>query len=462
MMKISYKGTASKLVAGIVLALAATSASADKASNLDDLLKRVQQGSAQEQTEQRKRERDFNKAKQQQAKALADAKKERARQEAISKKLEAAYSANEIKIANKRQQRDERLGVLKELFGHVKGVSGDLREIIKGSLVSAQYGNRAEFIDGLIDKMGGDTELPSREELERLWAIMQQELTESGRVVKFSATVVTPDGNRTEQEVVRVGTFNIMSNGDYLQFDRETQNLKVLPRQPAGRYTSSAAALQSATSGVTPTGIDPTGPTGGSLLTALIDLPSFKERYWDQGREVGKVIIGLGAIALLISIWRFLVLMAVGAKVSSQLKNADQPKDNNPLGRVLLVGQEHKDKDPETLEMILHEAVLKEGPALEAWSSFIKITSMVAPLMGLLGTVTGMILTFQALTIFGTGDPKAMAGGISSALVTTVLGIVVAIPTIFAYSVVSGRAWKIFHILDEQTAGLIAEQSANK
>ena len=154
-----------------------------------------------------------------------------------------------------------------------------------------------------------------------------------------------------------------------------------------------------------------------------------------------------------------IVLSAVGAKVNAQLKNPSSPNGNNPLGRVLMVSQENSNADTETLELKLHEAVLKETPALEAWVNFIKIVSMVAPLLGLLGTVTGMILTFQALTIFGTGDPKAMAGGISSALVTTVLGLCVAIPTLFLHALVSGRSKKVIHILEEQSAGIIAEQS---
>ena len=232
----------------------------------------------------------------------------------------------------------------------------------------------------------------------------------------------------------------------------------MLARQPAGRYTSNAEKLQNATTGFTQFGVDPTGPSGGSYLAALIDSPDLIERI-HQGREVGYIIIVIGIIALLISFWRLLALSAVGAKVNSQLKNISQPNTNNPLGRVLAVNQQNAGADTETLELKLHEAVLKETPALEKWIGFIKITSMVAPLLGLLGTVTGMILTFQALTIFGTGDPKAMAGGISSALVTTVLGLCVAIPTVFLHALVSGRSKKIIHIMEEQSAGIIAEQS---
>ena len=116
--------------------------------------------------------------------------------------------------------------------------------------------------------------------------------------------------------------------------------------------------------------------------------------------------------------------------------------------------------DTETLELKLSEGVLKETPKLESGLTLLKIIAAVAPLMGLLGTVTGMIITFQAITIFGAGDPKAMAGGISGALITTVLGLlVVAIPTVLLHTVVNGRAQRVIHILDEQTTGMIAEHT---
>ena len=114
---------------------------------------------------------------------------------------------------------------------------------------------------------------------------------------------------------------------------------------------------------------------------------------------------------------------------------------------------------PATLELKLAEAVLSEPPKLEQGLTLLKIIAAVAPLMGLLGTVTGMIITFQAITIFGAGDPKAMAGGISSALVTTVLGLLVAIPTVLLHTVVNGRSQRIIHVLNEQATGIVAEHS---
>merc|ERR1711916_59177 len=244
----------------------------------------------------------------------------------------------------------------------------------------------------------------------------------------------------------------------YLTFSEGS--IAELTRQPSGKYLSAAAKLQDSTSGFTKVGIDPTGPSGGSYLAALINSPDLEER-WHQGGVVGYIITGVGVFAMLLAIFRLIVLTMVSAKVSSQLRS-DSANTNNPLGRVLKVAEDNPKLDTESLELKLEEAVLKEKPAIESGLNLLKIISAVAPLLGLLGTVTGMIITFQAITIFGAGDPKAMAGGISGALVTTVPGLIVAIPTVLMHTLVNGRAKRVLHIFEEQSAGIIAENAERK
>jgi biopolymer transport protein ExbB len=302
--------------------------------------------------------------------------------------------------------------------------------------------------------MGRSSKLASIEEIERLWFELQREMTESAKVTKFTTKINKVDGEVIEAEVIRIGNYNLISNGEYVTYDIANQIVKELPRQPAGRYVDSAAALTGATSGFTSFGLD---PTRGQLLALQIQVPTLEERI-QQGQETGYTIIALGIVALLLSLERFITLTLVGGKVKRQIK-ADSADPKNPLGRVLQTYYDNKDVDSETLMLKIDEAILKEQPAINARISFIKIISMVAPLLGLLGTVIGMILTFQAITLFGTGDPKTMAGGISSALMTTVLGLCVAIPTVLLHSIVSTRANGIMHILNEQSAGLIAEHA---
>lgn len=453
-MKMTLRKRCLSILAGSFM-IAAPVFAVEQAASIDELMKMIQQAKVNESKEHRQREAEFQKAQANQQALLDQAKAMLRNEEARSSKLETTFDENDLKIEALRQQLDERLGSLKELFGHLTSAAGDVRSNLKQSVVSAQYPGRTEFLDGLIAKMSSDTKLPSLEEIERLWAVMSSEMAESAKVVKFPATVIKADGEQAQQEVVRVGVFNLLSDGAYLDYNDGL--IAELARQPSG-YTGGAMDLQNATSGFTGVGIDPSGPSGGNLLKALVDTPSLEEK-WHQGGLVGYIISGIGVFGVLLAVWRFIVLAGISGKVSSQLKNPSEPKTNNPLGRVLKVSKDNPSLDAETLELKLHEAVIKERPSIEAGLNLLKIIAMVAPLLGLLGTVTGMIVTFQQITIFGAGDPKAMAGGISQALVTTVLGLCVAIPTVLLHTLVNGRAQRVLHILEEQSAGIIAENA---
>jgi len=447
----------SLLVAGS-LTLSSAAVAQDSAQSLDQLLEYVKQGKVNEARQNKEREARFLKDKKQQANLLKKAEQTRTREEERSTRLEKIFEQNKEKIIVKREALNEAKGSLNELFGHINSAAGDMRENFNTSLVSTEYPNRGEFLTGLIEKLKGDS-LPTIEEIERVWFEMQREMIESGRIVQYNTTVATPAGDDIQADVVRVGSFNIVTkDGEYLKYSDDT--LSILPRQPASSFVNWAENLANSTDGHGRFGVDPTGPTGGSLLAAFIDTPTLTER-WHQGRQVGYVITAVGIIAMLIAAWRFVVLTAIGAKVNAQLKSTVASTDN-PLGRVLVIADENPNMDTESLELKLNEAVLKEIPNLENSLTLIKIIAAVAPLLGLLGTVTGMIITFQAITIFGAGDPKTMASGISSALITTVLGLIVAIPTLLAHTIVSGRAKRVIHVLEEQAAGIIARNAESK
>ncbi|NIB42810.1 energy transducer TonB [Pseudomaricurvus alkylphenolicus] len=458
-MKMSFAKRCLAVAAAGMLSASAVMAQ-EKAQSLDQLLNMVKDSKVSESAEHKKREAEFRRQKANQQNLLNQAKTTKKNEENRSARLEKQYEQQELDVAAKRKQLQERLGSLKELFGHLTSTAGDLRTNLATSIVSAQIPGRAAFLDELIEKMNSATQLPTIEEIERLWYEIQRETIEGSKTVKFTGTVIKPNGEQATQDVVRVGNFQLLSDGAYLEFLQQGEKMAELTRQPAGDLQTAAATLQGSTSGFTRVGIDPTGPSGGSYLAALINSPSIVER-WHQGGLVGYIISGVGAFAMLLALWRFVVLAGISAKVSSQLK-ASSANTNNPLGRVLKIAEDNKGLDGESLELKLEEAVLKERPAIESGLNLLKIISMVAPLLGLLGTVTGMIITFQAITIFGAGDPKAMAGGISGALVTTVLGLVVAIPTVLMHTLVNGRAKRVLHILEEQTAGIIAENAEGK
>ncbi len=446
-----------RIVACAALGLAlSVSVQAQEALSLDELLDLVEQGAVRDNEEMRTREAAFREARGQQQRLLAQANAEKAAEERRSQRLENAYGENERRIAALKQTRDERLGALKELFGVTQQVAGDARSKFESSVTNVQYPDRSQFLTDLVDKLGSGIELPSVEEMERLWWELQREMTESSKVVRFNADVITLDGQREPTEVVRVGLFNIVSDGKYLTYRQETGNVTELGRQPEqGRFTSSTADIVGAAPGeVVRFGLD---PTLGGVLNSLVGRPNLVERI-QQGALVGYLIIALGIIGLLISLERLVTLTLASRKVTAQLKS-DAPSDDNALGRILKVYHGNKDMDTETLELKLGEAIFKETPKLNRALLFIQIISVVAPLMGLLGTVTGMIKTFQAITLYGTGDPKLMAGGISQALVTTVLGLSVAIPMVLLHTVVSGRSRRIVQILQEQSTGIVAEHA---
>ena len=447
------------LASGLMLAITLSSpVQAAVAVSLEELLQQVKSGRVTDAAENKARLDQFRANRSEQTRLLNAEKAEQRRQEQRSVRMEAQFEANDGRILTLEQQFQERLGGLKELFGVLQQASGDARGQFETSVTQIQFPERTEFLLEFAKKMGRSNRLASLEEIERLWFELQREMTETGKVSTFSTTVVNASGEENQQDVTRIGAFNVVSEGKYLEFISETGRLVELQRQPASRYTGRIADLTSGTSGMFPMGLD---PTRGQLLGLLVQSPSLMERI-AQGKTVGYVIIALGIVGVLIAIWRVLALSAVGAKVSRQIKHLDEPKANNPLGRVLMVTKDNPDTDIETMELKLGESILRETPKFNSMLPLLKIISVVAPLLGLLGTVTGMIVTFQAITLYGAGDPKLMAGGISTALVTTVLGLVVAIPTVFMHTLVASRARRLTQILQEEAAGMLAERSEAK
>jgi biopolymer transport protein ExbB len=414
---------------------------------LDELLDLVRDGFQSERMENVEREREFQRRKNDQQRLLDEALAVLAREEATSQQLEQRYNNNEPAIAEAEARLAERLGQLGELFGVVRQVATDLSGQIWDSLTTSQLGGRK----GLLDRLGRSKELPSTEDLEKLWYELQHEMTEQGKVVRYTSPVLTLQGQTEERQVVRAGPFSVISNGAYLVWSTPDQQLQELDRQPPSKYLSTVAGFERAQSGFVALAID---PSRGSLLGALIETPSPVERV-QQGGYVGYVILILGALAGVLGLVRWASITTVGRRVAAQRKT-ETPNTNNPLGRILDIYRNNQSADPETLELKLDEVVLRETSSLERFIWLVKVVSVIAPLLGLLGTVTGMIQTFQAITLFGAGDPKMMAGGISEALVTTMLGLVTAIPLVLLHATLANSTRRITDVLDEQSAGLIA------
>lgn len=428
-------------------------------SSPEELLELVQKGQFADTKEQRDRERQFRNEKNKQAKLLADAKAERARLEREAARLEVKFEANEALLVVAEAQLKERLGSLNEIFGHLAGLATESRNIFEQSISSAQFGKeREEFLTKLAVKMGRGVSLASIPELERLWFELQREINATGEVVKFTTDVIALDGTVESREVVRVGVFNAVSDGNYLTYASTRGMYEELPSQPARRYTSTTSDVLDAEAFPVQFAVDPTGPQGGSYLASLIAMPGWGERT-QQGGIVGYIILyilGLGGLGLFG--WRLYTLIGIRSLIDSQLAASTLSIDN-PLGRVLKVAEDNPKADTETIELKMAEQILNERPPIEKLNWLIKLISIVAPLMGLFGTIIGMIITFQMITLFGTGDPKTMAEGISIALVTTWLGLAVAIPMTFMSAIVSNFSKGILETIEEQAIGMAAERS---
>ena len=238
-------------------------------SNPEELLEIVKRGQFADTQEQRDREARFRNEKNKQAKLLSDAKAERARLEREAARLEQKFEANEALLVVAEEQLRERLGSLNEIFGHLAGNTTEARNIMEQSLTAAQFGkDREDFMTQLGSKMNEGIKLASIEELETLWYELQREINASGEVVKFNADVISTDGNVEKRDVVRVGNFNVVSDGQYLSYSPSRGMYSELPSQPAGRYTSSTSDILSENAFPVQFAADPTGPQGGVYYRA--------------------------------------------------------------------------------------------------------------------------------------------------------------------------------------------------
>jgi biopolymer transport protein ExbB len=420
-------------------------------TNLDQLLDSVRQAQQQQQALNAQREREFLQDNARQKELIARARRDFERRQKENQPLLAVTENNKIEIAALEQELKSLVQEMGDLASSFHEFAGDFSAVMQESMITAQFPQRGEELRAL---RAGNAQ-PSIAQIEALWLLLQQEMTEAGKVTIFEAPVVAADGTAEQREVLRVGTFSAYADGDFLRYVPETGELLLLSRQPAARFRDEAREFALQAGGVAPIIVD---PSRGSLLGMLAYTPSLRERI-EQGGTIGLIILFLGAFGLLLTLWRTLYLGSVYLRIQAQMRNADKPSQANPLGRVLAAAEGIPLEEEELLQLKLDEAVLAEIPALERGNGLIKLLAAISPLLGLLGTVTGMILTFQAISLYGTGDPKLMAGGISQALVTTVLGLVVAIPLLFGHSFINALSRSMIQRLDEQCAGVLARNA---
>lgn len=425
--------------------------SGEQITSLEQLLESVRSEQREQRARNAAREQRFLRDKQKQQALLDTSRREFEQSKGENQPLLAVTEANAADIERLQAQLEDVVRDMGDLASTFREFSGDFAAVLQDSMISAQFPERREQLQAL----AAATEHPSIDEIQSLWLLLQEEMTQAATIAEFEADVVQVNGSASRRPVLRVGPFSAYSDGDFLRFVPETDELLVLSRQPAARYRDAAMAFSARPGEVSSMTVD---PSRGSLLGMLSYTPSLRERI-DQGGMIGLIIIALGTLGLLMTCWRGVYLGVVYLRIRRQLQHLHAPSASNPLGRVLKSVEGVDLHEDELLQLKLDEAVLAEMPALERGNGLIKLLAATSPLLGLLGTVTGMILTFQAISLFGTGDPKLMAGGISQALVTTVLGLVVAIPLLFGHSIIAYLSRSMIQRLDEQCAGVLARSA---
>jgi biopolymer transport protein ExbB len=447
------EGSMSKVIVSTLAGLAlgamtlSSTAVAQENRTLDDVLRAMQQERQAVAESNAEREARFRSQQADQEAELRRIRQQVADAENEASRLENLRNELDRELEELRNQLNERQGEFGELFGVARAAAADMNEQLNISLISTQLPGRGDQLDD----MAQSGSLPTIEELESLWFTMLGEASEQGKVVQYQANVIGDDNQSSQQSVIRIGPFTAFGDDGYMVFT--DGSLRYLARQPGGGALSAADRVANHSgSGVVRGMID---PSLGSLLGLVIETPTIRERV-DQGGWIGYAIIVVAVLGILLAVYRWLMLTLTSFKVRSQMKSST-PSSSNPLGRIMMAYEEHKGEDLETLQLHLDEAVLKEIPPLERGLNLVKVLAAVAPLMGLLGTVIGMIVTFQAITLFGTGDPKLMAGGISQALITTVLGLIAAVPLLILHAFASGASRRLGQILEEQSVSFVAD-----
>ena len=370
---------------------------------------------------------------------LAKAKNDLRLENERNARLEKEFEENEKVLAELEERLQIKIGVLGELFGVARQFAGELLSSSESAYTFTEIPERGDKLKEI-----GKIQVHSIEELEALWLEYFNEIVASGEVKEFKSKIINSKGDSFEYNIVRYGLFSASYKSEFIKPINELNGFELLQRQPEKSILRNLKRHQRSDEYKTAS-ID---PTRGFLLSLYLDKAGWIERI-AQGKSVGFIIILIGIIGVAFSSYKIYFL-------NESKKILEDSNQTNVIQD--MIDNIKKAKSYQSKENIIDELISNYSSKLDWGVSWIKFVAAVAPLLGLLGTVIGMIETFQAITLFGTGDPKQMAGGISQALITTMLGLMVAAPLLGFYTYISDRVNTLVQIVEEKGSYLLSKE----
>ncbi len=371
-------------------------------------------------------------------KLLQEAKNQLAAEQRRNKRLEETFETNEKTLAELEDSLQIKVGVLGELFGVTRQFAGELLASSENDVSFYEFSERPEIL-----RRVGAKKIHNLQDFESLWLSYFDQMVAGSEIKTFKSSITLPNGENTSGEVTRYGLFNAVYNNKYLEPEQSLNSFQLLTNQPESKITRSLRRHAKASDYRT-VSID---PTRGFLLSLYLDKPGWFERI-AQGKSIGFIIVLIGLSGLIFASYKLYLLSIYTKEI------ADENNSESIIYRMNSVSS--KDLSPESKENVMDELIINYSSKVDWGNNWIKFFAAVAPLLGLLGTVIGMIETFQAITLFGTGDPKQMAGGISQALVTTMLGLIVAAPLLGFYTYLSEKSSSIVQFLEEKASYILS------
>ncbi len=396
--------------------------------------------------------------------AIAELHKQNQRLETANQRLETEHTelASREKTLHTALQKVE--GDMRELVGFVQVNAHDLETLLKQSQQGAFLKNRTQLLQPLM----AQTQFPQMNDIRAMANLYFDEIMWSGEVRIQKGPFINRAGKETSGDILVLGNFSsayrLSDETGFLLYSDESRRFQALSKLPSRRNAKQIRAYMS-----------------GKAEAALIDISrgaalrqqTHRLNLWEQIPKGGPIvwpILGIAAMAGLIIMERFFYLVrknvnaerfAYNVCIHAARQEWDacillcEQKRTKPLPRVLLAGLTGRCMSREDLENVLQEAILNEIPRLERFLSTLGMLAAIAPLLGLLGTVTGMINTFHVITYFGAGDPRMMSGGISEALVTTMLGLAAAIPVMLCHTLLSRQVETMIARMEEKSVTLV-------